>query len=276
MIVSKDTILNNAHLFALRECPMTTQNSVASSATLAQRQSLLQNLRALGVVAGDVLWVHSSLRSLGPVDGGADTVITALQEAVTTQGALLMPAFNLVERSQRSATWQFPDTPSTVGYITERFRQLPNVIRSDHYSHSVAAWGRDASWYVQGHRDDIGMDSPWDLAPWGRTFGNHSPFARMIERDAKQLMLGVDYHSATFAHFVEVLAWHRRRQDDPQAAYYYIDRNKLGSWWDSQGQVQTGLIAQAPCRLFDIKPFVERSLAHVLEQPKLFFKSFGR
>lgn len=242
-----------------------------TSATLA---TLAADLRALGVERGDVLWVHSSLRSLGPVVGGADAVVTALQQAIAPQGTLLMPVFNLVEASQRAATWRYPDTPSTVGYLTERFRLSPDVVRSDHYSHSVAAWGHDAAWFVQGHREHVGLDSPWDLQPWGRTFGTHAPFQRMVDRNAKVLMLGVDYHSATFVHLVEVQAWHRRRQVQPQASYDYLDRQAIGAWWDEQGLVRTGRIAQAASRLFDVKSFIERTLERVLQKPELHFKSF--
>src|SRR6266851_4504674 len=51
---------------------------------------LVDDLRRLGVAAGDVVMVHASLRAIGPVTGGADGVLDALEEAVGQDGTLLM------------------------------------------------------------------------------------------------------------------------------------------------------------------------------------------
>ena len=47
---------------------------------------LQSHLEALGVEAGDMLFIHSSFKSLGPVAGGAQTVVDALQAAVGPMG----------------------------------------------------------------------------------------------------------------------------------------------------------------------------------------------
>ena len=64
-------------------------------------------LRALGVRPGMNLLVHSSLKRLGPVDGGAEAVIDALLEAIDPGGTLMMPThtWKVVTSSQ-------PPTPS--------------------------------------------------------------------------------------------------------------------------------------------------------------------
>ncbi len=55
---------------------------------------IVDGLRRLGVQTGSGLIVHSSLTSFGRVVGGADTVIDALVEIVTSEGTILMPSFN--------------------------------------------------------------------------------------------------------------------------------------------------------------------------------------
>ena len=92
--------------------------------------NLTCDLRRLGVEAGDILFVHSSFKSLGPVEGGAESVIKALEDAIGPEGLLLMPSFNLVTWELRPETWDINSTPSTVGWITEQFRQLPGVYLS--------------------------------------------------------------------------------------------------------------------------------------------------
>lgn len=229
------------------------------------------DLKALGVTAGDVLFVHSSFKSLGEVQGGAGGVVDALTQAVGPTGTLLMPSFNLVAHDKRADTWQIDSTPSTVGYLTEYFRTMPRVERWDHYSHSVAAMGAAAHDYVKDGCVDEGsqegMCSPWDKLPWGRTYGNGSPFAKAYERDGKLLMLGVDYHSSTFVHFVEVVYWNQRLASDAEAKYFWLNRDALGAWWDAQGRHSRGKVGQADCRLFSIREYVDALLDVVSRDP---------
>ncbi len=55
---------------------------------------LIQGFERLGLSAGDNVVVHSSLSSFGKVDGGADTVIDALEAVITDAGTLVMPTFS--------------------------------------------------------------------------------------------------------------------------------------------------------------------------------------
>lgn len=54
-------------------------------------KKLVNAFREIGVESGTVLEVHSSLSSFGYVDGGAETVISALKEAVGAGGSIFMP-----------------------------------------------------------------------------------------------------------------------------------------------------------------------------------------
>ena len=178
------------------------------------RSKLRQDLRSLGVETGNILFIHSSFKSLGPVDGGAGTVIDALKDAVGDQGLILMPSFNLLDgRVLRAESWNVETTPSTVGWITEYFRLMPETLRSDHYSHSVAALGKGAKEFTSGHLSREGYDSVWDLEPWGKMFGTHSPMYKAYQADAKVLMLGVEYDSSTYVHLVETI--YRNERPDP-------------------------------------------------------------
>ena len=59
------------------------------------RADILQGLRNLGVRSGMMLEVHSSLSSFGHIEGGADTLLAALMEALGNAGAIVMPSFLL-------------------------------------------------------------------------------------------------------------------------------------------------------------------------------------
>ena len=59
----------------------------------ATRQTLCRDLRELGVEPGDILFIHSSFKSIGPVADGARTVVQAFEDAVGPDGLVLMPSF---------------------------------------------------------------------------------------------------------------------------------------------------------------------------------------
>ena len=63
--------------------------------TLHTRETLTHDLKNLGVELGDTLFIHSSFKSLGPVEGGAGTVVNALGGCRWTRGthphALVQP-----------------------------------------------------------------------------------------------------------------------------------------------------------------------------------------
>ena len=237
--------------------------------TAYTREKLIQDFTNLGIKKGDTLFIHSSFKSFGPVEGGAGTVIAALEETIGKDGLILMPSFNLLpSQEERVASWDVPTTPSTVGWLTEFFRQMPGTYRSDHYSHAVAARGKNAEAFVADHRRQEGYQSPWDLHPWGKTYGTHSPMFRAYKSDAKLLMLGVDYNSSTYIHLVEVMHWNKQLIYDTQAEYIQLKRPQLGEFWDALGNLQQASVGDSRCRLFQIKAYVDTLLTEVERNPE--------
>ena len=232
------------------------------------RKKLTQDFTNLGIAQGDTLFIHSSFKSLGPVEEGAGTIISALEASVGEAGLILMPTFSLLpSREERIEMWDVHKTPSTVGWLTEFFRQMPDTHRSDHYSHAIAARGKDAKAFVSDHRRREGYQSPWDHYPWGKTYGTHSPMFRAYTANAKLLMLGIDYQTSTYIHLVEVIHWNKRLADDPQAEYIRLKRPELGEYWDSLGQLKQGKVGDSICRLFHIKTYVDTLLSEVERNP---------
>ena len=44
-----------------------------------------------GIKKGDILLVHSSFKSMGEVDGGAETVVSGFLDAIGDEGTLVFP-----------------------------------------------------------------------------------------------------------------------------------------------------------------------------------------
>ena len=236
-------------------------------ATAHTRETLCEDLRELGVQTGDTLFIHSSFKSLGPVDGGAGTVVAALEDSVGPDGLILMPNFNLVDWPKRQEQWDLETAPSTVGWLTEYFRHMPGTYRSDHYSHSVAARGNGAREFVADHLSREGLRARWDREPWGNTYGTNSPMFRAYIANGKLFMLGVDYESSTYCHVAEAIFWNRRLEQDPAAEFRYLLRPALGEFWDRNGVLRRERVGNADCRLFHIRTYVDALVQEIDRNP---------
>lgn len=166
---------------------------------------LILAFETLGLQKKPVI-AHASLRSFGFVEGGPDSVVTALEH---TLGALIMPmhtyktmvtppsgpANNAVDymRGQqwnRLAEPYNPDMPADVmmGVIPESMRHWPEFRRS---SHPILSFG--------GIRAEKILQTQTIENPF-------APLRALTELDGWVLLLGVDHTANTSIHFGEKLA----------------------------------------------------------------------
>ncbi len=154
------------------------------------KEELKAELSRLGVRPGMKVMVHSSLKSFGYVEGGADTVIDGLMELITPEGTLVMPSFNHEAPYEQGEIYDVARTPTINGIIPDTFWRRPGVERSINPTHPFAAWGKDARRYTEDHQKTSAM-------------GPDSPLGRLMEDGGYCLLLGVGYTRNTFHHYVE-------------------------------------------------------------------------
>lgn len=148
-------------------------------------------LERIGLQSGDVVLLHSSLSSFGVVEGGAETVIGALQSVLGPRGCLVMPTLTL-GMSEARVIFDVRRSPSTSGLITETFRLRPGVQRSRHPFSSAAAWGRAARELTAYH----------DTTPCSLT----SPYGQVYLRGGYSLFMGTGLSCNTIFHVAEEIA----------------------------------------------------------------------
>jgi aminoglycoside N3'-acetyltransferase len=168
-----------------------------ASADHVTREILADDLRKLGLVAGDTVFLHSSLKSLGYVEGGPAAVLNAFVDVLGPAGTLLLPAYHMPGGSIYGAC----NTPGYVfdvrkhgtemGALPKAFLEFPGVQRSVHPTHSCAALGRHARYLTEAHH----------LAP--SVFGQGSPWERCLALNGKVLGLGISMGPVTFYHLLE-------------------------------------------------------------------------
>jgi aminoglycoside 3-N-acetyltransferase len=242
------------------------------------RPEIETTLRAAGLAAGDKLLVHSSLRRVGPIVGGADTMIDAMLAVLGAQGTLAMPAF--------CYTWPLPDpwfdpatTPGRTGMLTEVFRKRPGVKRSLHPTHSLCATGARADEFVADHLS-------------GKALGPGSPIDRLAEAGGYVLLIGVTHTSNTTIHVGEEHAGVRKfvfGPDGPPVARVRLpdgrilshkldDSTSCAQGFDAidpvlrEKNLVTDLtLGNAPCMLMKGQALIDTAVQMIRRQPDALF-----
>ncbi len=139
------------------------------------RNDIANALCDMGLAKGATVMLHSSMLSLGQVEGGPDAVVDAFLDAVGPQGTLMVPVFG------------------ALGILTEIVKKRPDAVVSPCSKGTVAAIGANAQKLCSGH----GL---------GKTVhGDSSPYTQLAELDGMICLLGVDQDRNTTLHAVEAL-----------------------------------------------------------------------
>ena len=81
------------------------------------KNQLKEQLKNMGLAGNETILVHSSMKSIGAVDGGADTVLDALIEYFE-DGLLLFPTHTWKNVNADNPAFDYRTTPSCVGLLT--------------------------------------------------------------------------------------------------------------------------------------------------------------
>ncbi len=246
------------------------------------REALCRDFQKLGIRPGDILLVHSSLSSLGFVEGGADTVIDALLDAVGPQGTILVPTLTGSETFSPAnpPVFDVRNTPCWTGKIPETFRKRPDALRSLHPTHSVAAIGPHAKFLTEGHENA--------LTPCGQ----NTPYIKLAQLGGYVLFIGAKLSSCTLLHGVEELAevpYHLQKEPvqatilDHQGNSmtrklkihlygYHRDYEKLAPILLNQNIMKSGTVGRATVLLVKAKELVELALNEIKKDPEFLLK----
>jgi aminoglycoside N3'-acetyltransferase len=234
--------------------------------SLTQEQ-IVDDLKKLGLERGTAVEVHSSLSSIGFVEGGASTVISALIDVVGEEGAIVMSAYLVTpliplteEETRKGITAKVrkldenSNCKTGMGVIVDTFCKLPNTYFGKGINR-VCAWGHNAKLHSQGYEYLLSIDG-WVL------------------------LIGVDIHRCSCMHTAEDKVELPNEIDEyfqlpeeiqrqyPRSEWYveYQDHHKPlpeDAWGKVQieaerrGLIRWGYMGQAKCMLFKAQPVVD-------------------
>ncbi|NCC77433.1 MAG: GNAT family N-acetyltransferase [Clostridia bacterium] len=248
--------------------------------TLVTPAQMIESLQSLGVGPGQTLIVHSSMKKIGWIIGGARTVVDALLFVLGPTGTLVMPAQS--GDNSEPSHWVAPPVPPSwwplirdltpafdpqttplrrMGAIADCFWHYPGVLRSNHPLDSFIARGPEAAGLVATQPLEAGL-------------GEQSPTAKLYDLDAHVLLLGVDYDNCTVMHLAEYRSRSRISVRQGSAIFEYgqrvwreyqdlaLDSDEFihpGRLLDDSVRVSKGKIGLADCHLFKVRDAVDET-----------------
>lgn len=240
---------------------------------------LRAQLAEIGLRTGQTVLVHSSLRSIGWIPGGAPALRDLLLDLLDpTLGTLVVPTqtrsasatssgFLAATAGRSAAEYQayldrlpgFDPAHSPaedMGALAEAVRTHPDARRSPHPITSFAAVGRLAAELMTAH-------------PLESLLGKESPLGRLYECEALVLLIGVGYDKCTAFHLGENLelaperdyrckigdSWRHFRAP----AHRDEEFSELGSMFENSRpqHVRKAMLGAARCRLFPLTEAVD-------------------
>jgi aminoglycoside N3'-acetyltransferase len=237
------------------------------------RDTLVDQLHALGVQPGGVLLVHSSFRAVRPVEGGPHGVVDALLSAVGPTGTVVMPSWT--EDGDKPFDQTTP-AAKDLGIIANTLWRQPRAVRSDHPFAFAAV----------GPRAERITSDPLPTPPHRL----ESPVGRVWELDGQILLLGVGHDANTTIHLAEVMAdvpygvpkhvTHLRDGRPVRVDYRENDhccqRFALADdWLRARGAQREGPVGNAHARLVRSRDVVEAVVSELRREPTLFLHARG-
>ena len=245
------------------------------------KESLVHDLKELGLKRGDLIIAHASMSKLGWIIGREVTIIDALLEALTDEGTLIMPS--QTGDNSDPTYWQKPPVPSvwidiikehmpvydplrtptrSMGKVVDQLLLHPGSLRSYHPQVSFCGIGKHALEILSNHQLSPGL-------------GKGSPLQKLYDLNAKILLLGVTYSNCTSLHLPQTLSNHITYHTNgskmlvdgqPQWVEYqevdYDDEyfEELGNDFEKEYSVNKYRIGNYECRLIDMKTLCDYAL----------------
>ena len=156
------------------------------------KDDIVAALCEMGAPRGVVV-VHSSLRSIGRVEGGAVAVLDALVEYFTEDGGVLAIPTHTWHRLGEDITLDMNDAKTALGALSDVAAVDPRAVRSENPTHSVALFGNRRK-IEELISNEAHLETPT---------AKNSLWGRLYAEGGCVLLIGVGLEKNTYFHAVE-------------------------------------------------------------------------
>jgi len=155
-------------------------------------KTVLKNqLKNLNIEHNDTVMLHCSLRAIGKTENGADDVIDAFCEYLSS-GLFIVPAFTWDTVNAEQPLFDVNgDVTESLGVLPQIFSKRKGVLRSLHPTHSLSAFGKAVAGFAAGEEN---VDVPC---------ARDGCYGKLLDLNAKIILAGVTLNRCTFLHGTE-------------------------------------------------------------------------
>lgn len=171
------------------------------------QRELTEQLSTLTEKRDGIVLMHSSLRLIGRVEGGAEGLLNCLIEYFTAEGGLFCIPTHTWAFMKREITLDFQNPETCLGALSELAARDPRGIRSENPTHSMTVYGdrERAEEFVRGEIDCTSGTAP------------ESCYGRIYREGGSILLAGVAQNRNTYLHCVEeMLGVTNRLSEEPK------------------------------------------------------------
>ncbi len=153
------------------------------------KKQLLSQLEAFRHAQGRIVTVHTSLKAVGEIEGGGETLLSALIDFFTRNDGLLCVPTHTWDRD----VYDLRTAYSCIGVLPQLAAAHPDAVRTLHPTHSMAVFGNREKAVRFAEYEAI-ADTPTN--PKGC-------YGKLFREDGYVLLIGVGQDKNTYIHCVE-------------------------------------------------------------------------
>ncbi len=159
-------------------------------------------LEKADIKRNDTVLIHTSMKSLGEVEGGCDGIIDAFCEYLN-EGLFLVPTHTWANVNKENPIYDVRTTKPCIGLLPTVAAFRKDGFRSLHPTHSVCAFGKNAESFIKGEEK---CASPCPT---------NGVWARLYNNDSKILLIGVGLNRNTYIHAIDEMLGLEGRLSEP-------------------------------------------------------------
>ena len=149
----------------------------------------MKQLEQFGEARGRIVTVHTSLKAVGEIEGGGETLLDALIEYFTQDDGILCIPTHTWNRD----IYDLREAESCLGVLPRLAAAHPDALRTLHPTHSMAVFGE-----VEKVRDFVKNEKIADTPA-----NPKGCYGKIYEQDGYVLLIGVGQDKNTYLHCVE-------------------------------------------------------------------------
>lgn len=168
------------------------------------KDMVLKQLAAMNAPRNGIVLVHSSLRAVGDVAGGAQGFLDALVEYFTAEGGLLCVPAHTWDNLGKEITLDMKSDENCLGVLSTIAIRDKRGVRTENPTHSMVVFGPEER-VTEFVKDEILVETP--TAP-------NSCYGKLCTEGGCVLLVGVSHNRNTYLHTVEEMLNISNRMDE--------------------------------------------------------------